>query len=136
MGPYPINGVRNLFGAEPLEAFARTASRDDARFAEVPEIVSVWLRLPEDRVGQFIVSYGSAAVGEYRVSGTKGDLLLTPGFGWETGQTLTLTNEGSRKRLSSIKSITSPGRRSISPIASSMTRNRSRTAKRVFAMFV
>ncbi|HEX3818336.1 MAG TPA: Gfo/Idh/MocA family oxidoreductase [Chthoniobacterales bacterium] len=94
MGPYPINGVRNLFGVEPLEAFARAVRRDDARFAEVPEIVSVWLRFPEDRVAQFTVSYGSAAVGEYRVSGTKGDLLMTPGFGWQTGQTLTLTNEG------------------------------------------
>lgn len=94
MGPYPINGVRNLFGAEPLEAFARAVRRDDPRFAEVPEIVSVWLRFPEDRVAQFTISYGSAAMGEYRVSGTKGDLLMTPGFGWQTGQTLSLTNEG------------------------------------------
>ena len=97
MGPYPINAVRNLFGAEPIEAFGRTASRKDPRFAEVPEIVSVWLRFPEERVAQFSVSYGSESIGGYRVSGTKGDLLMTPGYSWEKGQTLALTIKGKKK---------------------------------------
>ncbi len=94
-GPYPINGVRNLFGAEPIEAFGRTASiSGDPRFAEVPEMVNVWLRFPQERLAQFTVSYGSEALSEYRVSGTKGDLLMTLGFSWEKGQTLAVTVQG------------------------------------------
>jgi predicted dehydrogenase len=47
MGVYPLNAVRNLFGAEPLEAFGRTASaKGDTRFGEVPEMVNTWLRFP------------------------------------------------------------------------------------------
>ena len=97
MGPYPINGVRNLFGAEPIEAFGRTASaKGDERFTEVPEMVNVWLRFPEERIAQFTMSYGSEAVSEYRVSGTEGDLMMTPGFTWEKGQTLALTVKGKK----------------------------------------
>jgi predicted dehydrogenase len=98
MGPYPINAVRNLFGAEPIEAFGRKASaKSDARFDEVPEMVSAWLRFPEERVAQFTVSYGSEAVSEYRVSGTDGDLLMTPGFSWEKAQTLAVTVKGKKE---------------------------------------
>jgi predicted dehydrogenase len=97
MGPYPINGVRNLFGAEPIEAFGRAASaKGDARFGEIPEMVSVWLRFPEERTAQFTISYGSEAVSEYRVSGTEGDLMMTPGFSWEKGQTLAVTVKGKK----------------------------------------
>jgi predicted dehydrogenase len=97
MGPYPINGVRNLFGAEPIEAFGRTASaKDDERFTEVPEMVNVWLRFPDESIAQFTVSYGSEGVSEYRVSGTKGDLMMTPGFTWEKGQTLAVTVKGKK----------------------------------------
>ncbi len=98
MGPYPINGVRNLFGAEPIEAFGRTASRKDPRFTEVPEIVSAWLRFPGEGIAQFSVSYGSESIGGYRVSGTNGDLLVRPGFSWEHGQTLALTIKGKKKQ--------------------------------------
>lgn len=98
MGPYPINGVRNLFGAEPIEAFGRVASaQGDPRFAEIPEMVNAWLRFPDERIAQFTVSYGSEAVSEYRVSGTEGDLLMVPGFSWEKGQTMTLTVKGDAK---------------------------------------
>src|ERR1044071_2155756 len=101
MGPYPIKAVRNLFGAEPIEAFGLKASaKGDARFDEVPEMVSAWLRFPEERVAQFIVSYGSEAVSEYRVSGTEGDLLMTPGFSWENAQTLAMTVKGKKEERS------------------------------------
>jgi predicted dehydrogenase len=97
MGPYPINGVRNLFGAEPIEAFGRTASaKGDGRFSEIPEMVSVWLRFPDERIAQFTISYGSEAVSDYRVSGTEGDLMMTPGFTWEKGQTLAVTVKGKK----------------------------------------
>jgi predicted dehydrogenase len=99
MGPYPINGVRNLFGVEPVEAFGRTASANgDPRFGEVPEMVNAWLRFPDERVAQFTVSYGSEAVSEYRVSGTEGDLMMIPGFTWEKGQTLVVTVKGKKDK--------------------------------------
>ncbi len=97
MGPYPINGVRNLFGAEPIEAFGRSASaKGDSRFGEVPEMVNAWLRFADESIAQFTISYGSEAVSEYRVSGTGGDLQMTPGFTWEKGQTLTVTVNGKK----------------------------------------
>lgn len=97
MGPYPINAVRNLFDAEPIEAFGRTASaKGDERFSKVPEMVSVWLRFADERIAQFTMSYGSEAVSEYRVSGTEGDLMMTPGFTWEKGQTLAVTVRGKK----------------------------------------
>ena len=97
MGSYPINAVRNLFGAEPIEAFGRTASaKGDERFGEIPEMVNVWLRFPDERIAQFTISYGSEAVSEYRVSGTKGDLTMTPGFTWTKGQTLAVTVKGKK----------------------------------------
>ena len=97
MGPYPINAVRNLFSAEPIEAFGRTTSaKGDERFTEIPEMVNVWLRFPDERIAQFTISYGSEPVSEYRVSGTKGDLMMTPGFTWEKGQTLAVTVKGEK----------------------------------------
>ena len=97
MGSYPTNGVRNLFGAEPIEAFGRTASaKSDGRFGEIPEMVSAWLRFPDERIAQFTISYGSEAVSEYRVSGTEGDLMMTPGFSWEEGQTMAVTVKGKK----------------------------------------
>ena len=95
MGPYPINAARNLFGAEPVEAFGRAVSaKGDARFTEIPEIVSAWLRFPDESIAQFSVSFGSAPVGGYSLSGTKGELRMTPGYGWDTGQSMALTIDG------------------------------------------
>jgi len=97
VGPYPINAVRNLFGAEPSKlSVARPSEKGVARFGVVPEMVDAWLRFPDESIAQFTVSYGSEAVSEYRVSGTQGDLVMTPGYSWENGQTLAITVKGKR----------------------------------------
>jgi predicted dehydrogenase len=39
MGPYPVDAVRQLFEAEPTEAFAFAARRNEPRFAEIDEML-------------------------------------------------------------------------------------------------
>lgn len=90
MGPYPINAVRNLFGAEPIEAMAMGARNLGLPF-DFDDTVSVTLRFPEDRIAQFTVSYGANSVGEYRVSGQKGDVSAQPGFTFGAPITLRVT---------------------------------------------
>jgi predicted dehydrogenase len=80
LGTYPINAMRNLFGAEPLEVTATKAAKAEQRFAGVEEMVTAVLRFPEDRMAQFTVSYGVDPLDEYRVVGTKGNLLVSPAF--------------------------------------------------------
>jgi len=77
MGPYPINAARNLFRAEPVEVMAYGTSAAGLGLADT---VSILLRFPEDRLAQFTVAYGLNRVDEYRVVGTKGDLVVSPGF--------------------------------------------------------
>ena len=79
MGPYPINAVRNLFGAEPTEVMAWGQRHKEFGF-DFDDTVSVLLRFPGDRMAQFTVAYGLNAHNHYRVHGTDGDLLVQPGF--------------------------------------------------------
>lgn len=83
MGPYPINAVRQLFRAEPTEAFAYAARKaGEARFAEIEEMVMVTLRFPGDRLAQFVVSYGTNPVAKLTVAGTKGSLEVDKAYSY------------------------------------------------------
>ena len=79
MGPYPINAVRNLFRAEPIEVVARGTRRAHLGY-NFDDTVAVTLRFPGDRIAQFTVGYGLNTVNEYRVCGDKGDLLVKPAY--------------------------------------------------------
>ena len=91
MGPYPINAVRQLFQAEPTEVFAFRESKDEPRFREVEEMMTVVMRFPDARLGTFTISYGANPMGQYRIVGTKGDLEVTPGYTYGAGLTHKLT---------------------------------------------
>ena len=80
LGPYPINAVRNLFGADPISVFAWKAMNVDSRSEDVDEMTTAILRFSDQRLAQITVSQGSADVGGYRVVGTKGDLRVEPAF--------------------------------------------------------
>ncbi len=80
MGPYPINGVRNLFEAEPIEAFAMGTRHPEAGFGDFDDTVSVVLRFPGERLAQFTISYYGNQVDTYTVVGTKGLLEVNPGY--------------------------------------------------------
>ena len=84
MGPYPINAVRNLFRAEPIEVMAAGTKRPHLGY-NFHDTVAVTLRFPGERIAQFTVGYGLNGVNEYRICGDKGDLLVKPGFGFPNG---------------------------------------------------
>ena len=78
MGPYPINAVRNLFGAEPLEVFA-TGVQTDERF-NFEDTVAVTLKFPANRVAAFVLSYNGGDVDDYRIVGEFGSLMSEPAY--------------------------------------------------------
>ena len=78
MGPYPINAVRNLFGAEPIEVFA-TGVQTSERF-NFDDTVSVTLKFERARVASFTLSYNGGDVDDFRIVGEKGDLFSKPAY--------------------------------------------------------
>ncbi len=78
MGPYPLNTVRNLFGAEPIEVYA-TGVNTDERF-NFEDTVSVTLKFPGNRLAAFTLTYNGGDVDDYRVVGNKGDLFSQPAY--------------------------------------------------------
>ncbi len=81
MGPYPINTVRNLFTAEPIEVSALGVRTDPERFRDFDDQVVVNLKFPGERVATMVVSYSGAEQEDYRVVGTLGDLFSSPAYG-------------------------------------------------------
>ena len=80
MGPYPINAVRNLFEAEPIEVMAMGERHPEAGLGDFDDTVAVTLRFPENRLAQFVVSYVGNSIDTYNVIGSKGDLTVSPGY--------------------------------------------------------
>ena len=85
MGPYPLNMVRNLFGAEPIEVLATGVCTDPMRFVDVDgkpfdDTVAVTLKFEAERVAAFALSYNGGDVDEYRIVGSKGDLYSNPAY--------------------------------------------------------
>lgn len=94
IGIYCINAARYLFQAEPTEVFAVAANNGEERFREVDEMTSVILRFPQQRLANFIVSFGASKVSTYRIVGTQGDLRLDPAYPWQGELTHYLTVDG------------------------------------------
>ena len=85
MGPYPINAVRNLFGAEPIEVFATGVNTDPERFVDVngdpfDDTVAVTLKFEAHRLASFLLTYNGGDVDEFRIVGAKGDLFSKPAY--------------------------------------------------------
>lgn len=99
MGTYPLNAVRNLFSSEPISVSAHGARRPGSPF-DFHGTVTVILRFPGERMAQFTVSYETDAVDEYRIVGTEGDLLMSPGFTFGRGLAGKLTTGGKTRDLS------------------------------------
>ncbi len=79
MGPYPINEVRNLFGAEPIEVFATGVCTDAEKF-NFDDTVAVTLKFEKARVASFAMSYNGGDVDDCRIVGAKGDLFSQPAY--------------------------------------------------------
>jgi predicted dehydrogenase len=80
MAPYPVNAVRNLFGAEPIEVSAFGSRHANSGLGDFDDTVTVMLRFSEGRLAQFTVSYYGNAIDTYTVLGTKGALQVQPGY--------------------------------------------------------
>jgi predicted dehydrogenase len=99
VGVYCINAARYLFRSEPEEVVAFGATiKDDPRFAEIHEMASAILRFPGERLAAFTSSLGSASVDSYTVVGTKGDLRVTPGYGYHDERELVRTVKGKERK--------------------------------------
>ena len=79
MGPYPINAVRNLFGAEPLEVFAFGVCTDPEKYT-FEDSVSVTMRFPAERVASFMLAYNGGNVDDYRIVGSRGSIMADPAY--------------------------------------------------------
>jgi predicted dehydrogenase len=97
IGVYCINAARSLFRDEPIEVRAMTLGSLD----EVEESVGALLRFPNERVASFVCSFGSAKVSQYRLVGTKGDLVLDPAYEYAGAlrHKLTVDGESSERRF-------------------------------------
>jgi glucose-fructose oxidoreductase len=79
MGTYPLNAVRNLFGQEPISVHAVGTKTPDRGF-NFHDTVAVTLRFPDERVGQFTVSYATASSEFFELVGTKASINASPCF--------------------------------------------------------
>ncbi|KAF0175060.1 MAG: putative glucose-fructose oxidoreductase oxidoreductase protein [Rhodobacteraceae bacterium] len=95
VGVYCVNAARHIFGEEPIEATATLAQpADDPRFAEVEATLAATLRFPSGGLAQFICSFGAAAVDNYRVVGSNGDIELDPAFKFDFAMKMRLRRDG------------------------------------------
>lgn len=91
IGIYCINAARYLFKSEPTEVFAAASRTTDARFREVPEMFSVILRFPGERLATFTSSFGAADRAEYDLVGTKGTGRLEKAYEYTEGMRALIT---------------------------------------------
>jgi predicted dehydrogenase len=89
LGIYCVNAARALFGAEPIEVAAMTATtQNDRRFKEVDEQVTAVLRFPGDRLAQFTCSFGAFDHSSLVVVGEQGRLKMEPAYEFAGGLTV------------------------------------------------
>ena len=100
MGPYPINAVRNLFGAEPIEVSAIGVRNPSAGLGDLDDTVYATLTFSEGRVAQFMMSYSLDSIDEYHLSGTKGFLLSKPAY--QVGAQIEALPDAKRERPSRV----------------------------------
>ena len=98
IGVYCINAARYLFRAEPTEVMAVSVNSGVKALAEIDESTAAILRFDGERVASFVTSFNGAAVGEYRIVGTKGDIQVDPAYEYAEGLAYTMTVDGKAQR--------------------------------------
>ncbi len=84
MGPYPLNMVRQLFNAEPIEVSA-VGVRSPGSEVNTWDTVTVSLRFPQERLAQFTLSYTLPSSERFQLLGTQGEIEASPCFGYGEG---------------------------------------------------
>jgi len=91
LGVYCLNAARHVFGAEPVEVQAVSGNdAGDPRFAEVDAGISATLRFEGGRIASFYAGFGSDAVDQFQVLGTKGSLAFQHAYLFGTTRTIAL----------------------------------------------
>jgi predicted dehydrogenase len=86
MAPYPINAIRYLFGAEPLEVISALATRHpEAGLGDLDDTFAVTLRMPGNATAQFTVSYYANQIDSLIIAGTRGSIHMNPAYGFGQG---------------------------------------------------
>ena len=98
IGIYCINAARYLFQDDPIEVTAFSASNNETRFREVPELVTAVMRFPKERLATFTCGFGESKVSEYRVVGTAGDLKMDPAYTFHGDITMRLTDKDGKTK--------------------------------------
>src|ERR1700733_5494875 len=97
IGIYCINAARRLFGEEPNEVLAMSASMQDPRFAEVEETASAILRFSHGALATFTCSFGAARESNYEMGGSQAVLRADPAYERSRPSTLSLIRDGQKK---------------------------------------
>lgn len=84
MGPYPLNMVRQLFNAEPIEVSA-VGVHTPGSAINTWDTVSVTLRFADERLAQFTVSYTLPDCERFQLLGSEGLIDASPCFGYGDG---------------------------------------------------
>jgi len=98
LGVYCINAARYLLRAEPVRVSAAAVLSPDRRRRDPEEGLAAILHFPGERLASFTVSFGSSAVSELRIVGTKGDLRVENAFEYKLPMTHHLTVDERTKR--------------------------------------
>ena len=101
IGVYCLNAARHVFAMEPVAVQAMAARPPgDLRFAEIDASLAVTLRFPGERLAQFFCSFGTAETEAYRVLGSKGEMIVDPGYRYESTMSIRLRTGGQEKVIS------------------------------------
>jgi predicted dehydrogenase len=104
IGIYCLNAARYVFAADPTQVWATATNSGDARFKEIPETVHVIMKFSEERIANFICSFGAADRSRYEIVGTKGSVVVDPAFEYAEGLGYELTVGEKKKRKKFAKS--------------------------------
>lgn len=106
IGIYCINAARTLFQAEPTEVSAMAATgRNDWRFKEVHEMMTVSMKFPDDRLATFTCSFGADTAGSFELVGTKGTVCVEDAYEYAGTRKLWHLRDGETKRTKSYKKV-------------------------------
>jgi len=104
IGIYCQNAARYVFADEPTHVWATATNSGDARFKEIPETVHVILKFPQERIANFVCSFGAADRSRYEVVGTKGSVVVDPAYEYAEGLGYELTVGEKKKKKKFAKS--------------------------------
>lgn len=100
IGVYCLNAARHCLMGEPMEVSAmKVHGNGDPRFTEVEGSMAVTMRLPHDRLAQFVISFESDDTDMYRIVGTEGEITVEQGFDFHFNPRIWLTKGRERREI-------------------------------------